>query len=350
MENFVNEHHALIEILLSVIATVAQVWGPIPNIVVNQNFEFDFLNIAMLTVTILSVIGMVLLYKNNKNKIREQVEKKMLPVDNCYLQDINMLVEEFLQNNKVVLHVSGFSKEININDLKRIAWKVYYPQKRKSEIDSLIEEARAHAYSVKYSKPRDNDEKLTQREILGNWRSFFYDVLRNLHIEDYHSLKIINVGIGNAFESKGLFENVKDFTAVDISQNALYYSKNVLPDAKCICNSAENLKDVSNAVYDLYISFRVFQSSLFDRRIAIHEAYRVLKIGGFIILTIPCLFINDSTGEKLRGLINEETKEIDEEVLNRIVTELKNYLKMLQFSDIYVDESSPYEVFIAGKK
>ena len=261
-----------------------------------------------------------------------------------------MLVEEYLQSKQLVFPVSKYSKKLHINDLNRLAGKVFYPQKKYDEISELLEAARSYAFTTKYSKPRYDDEKITQASILGDWKEYFHKVLDDINISDLKTLTILNVGIGNGYESKGLFENLSNFIAVDISKTALNFCRNIFHNAKFFINSAENLKDISNSSIDLYISFRTLQSSLLDRRMVIHEAYRVLKIGGYMIISIPCLFVNNENGKVLRGLIKDNTNSIEEEVLNHTVYELKEYLQILQFSNIKINDNSPYEIFITANK
>lgn len=347
MNALINKYYSSISICLMIIGLFIAIIGPIPDVYKNNIINLSINNMILVIISLSSLLTSVIIFV----KFKDFNKDKILPSDSRYLQNIQMLVEEYLQKNQIILPVSKYSKKVNINDLERIAGKVYYPQKKYDEIVDLLESARAYAFTAKYSSPRYDDEKITQAAILGDWKKFFNDILSNLNIKtSIDSLHILNVGIGNGYESNGLFANNKNFIAVDISETALNLCKNIYPEAKYFKNSAENLKDIPNLSIDLYISFRTLQSSLLDRRMAIHEAYRVLKIGGYVIISIPCLFIKEDTGEKFRGLIKDNSSLIDENILNSTVNELKEYLQILRFSNIVIDENSPYEIFISAHK
>ena len=348
MIKIIDKHYNLISLLFMIVGLIFAIVGPLP-ILDSDNNSFSILDVVLTIFCIFSLLISIIVYiKYKSNKILNG--SKELPVNNRYLQSINMLVEEYLQSKQLVLPVSKYSKKLHINDLKRLAGKVFYSQRKYDEIVEILEEARSYAFTAKYANPRYDDEKITQEMVLGDWKEYFYKVLSDINIPGLTNLTVLNVGIGNGYESKGLFQDLHNFIAVDISETALNFCKNVFHNAKCIINSAENLKDISNSSIDLYISFRAFQSSLIDRRIAIHEAYRVLKIGGCIILSVPCLFINSETGRMLRGLIKDDTNIIEEDVLSSTVNELKEYLQILQFSKISIDIRSPYEIFITAIK
>jgi ubiquinone/menaquinone biosynthesis C-methylase UbiE len=112
---------------------------------------------------------------------------------------------------------------------------------------------------------------------------------------------------------------------------------------------AEDLIQIPNKSVDLYISLRTYQSTLFDRRSALHEAYRVLRNGGIILLSVPIMFLRQE-GKVLAGLIPPDSSEPNMEYARQFVARIQAYLTILNFQEVKTDERSPFEIFISARR
>ena len=114
--------------------------------------------------------------------------------------------------------------------------------------------------------------------------------------------KILDVGVGSGNEATILFSNCKDITFVDIAPIGLQKIKDKIKHAKIINSMAENLPFLDDT-YDLYVSLRTYNSSFFDVKKSLAEAYRVLNHNGAIIISIANGFLNNKENNIISGLI-----------------------------------------------
>jgi ubiquinone/menaquinone biosynthesis C-methylase UbiE len=170
-------------------------------------------------------------------------------------------------------------------------------------------------------------------------------LLKDLRVDDLNAIDVLDVGIGNGYADCLILEHLNRFIGVDTSAGALEYAKKKLPQMIGYVNDAEDLDAIANASVDVYLSFRTFQSSLFDRRAALHEAHRVLRKGGLIILSIPIMFLKDD-GSVLSGLIPPGSFEPEMDYAKEIVGRVRHLLKTLNFKDVGMDDRSPFEVYV----
>jgi len=160
---------------------------------------------------------------------------------------------------------------------------------------------------------------------------------------------ILDVGFGNGYESYKLLKNSKGLVAVDISGKALEFAKKKYPHLVSFVNEAESLTSIETGSVDLYLSFRAFQSTLFDVKLAVQEALRVLVRGGKMVVSVPCLYL-DQEGNVLKGLQDTGTNEVGDEYASRKVRGIKTALETPGFSDVAVSTASPYEHYIYAQK
>ena len=125
-----------------------------------------------------------------------------------------------------------------------------------------------------------------------------------------NNLKVLNVGVGSGTEATILFSNCKDITFVDIAPSGLKKIKDKLPQSKIINSSAESLPFLEDT-YDLYVSLRTYNSSFFEVKKSLSEAYRVLKHNGSIIISIANGFLDSKKNNIISGLIIHGLEFID---------------------------------------
>ena len=121
---------------------------------------------------------------------------------------------------------------------------------------------------------------------------------------------ILDVGVGSGNEAIALFSKCEKITFVDIAPNGLKKIKKRMPNSITIVSRAEHLTLASDT-YDLYISLRTYNSSFFDMKKAVSEAYRVLKNNGIIILSIANGFLCLEGEYIIPGLIIPGTGFVD---------------------------------------
>ena len=82
---------------------------------------------------------------------------------------------------------------------------------------------------------------------------------------------------------------------------------------------------------------------------ALHEAYRVLRLEGLVIISIPIMYLKGD-GEVLKGLIPSGSTEPKMEYAESMVTRIEKLLNTLNFKKVGVDRRSPFEVYIHARR
>jgi ubiquinone/menaquinone biosynthesis C-methylase UbiE len=246
---------------------------------------------------------------------------------------------------------------VNIHDLKKRI-NILNPQLSNEKIDHLVGIARETAFTSKYAAPRE-DEKLVNIGGLGvqgirEWHTYLRLFLARLGIMDIKNIDVVDVGIGNAYASQVFLDNCASLTGVDISAEALNYAKDKLPNAALKIGSAEDLREIDSFSKDLYISLRTYQSTLFDIKESLHEAYRVLADGGGIVISIPNMFLKKNDEGKLievlYGLIPPGSSVPSVDFAMHISEKIEEYMNLLGFKGVEVYKASPFEIFIGATK
>lgn len=264
-----------------------------------------------------------------------------------YYKRTKDLVSENLRKENLVVPIR-YTNVTTINDLIDAATKIYYPKADSHSIEKTVVKSRRKAYAKKYASPSNNDEKVKGIDIYNFWEDHMYAVLRILGIEDLSQLRILDVGIGNAHTYSDRFKSANSYIGLDLSHDALEKAKEKLPNIRTKVGDAEDLNCIDNNSIDLYLSIRTFQSTLFNRRRALHEAKRVLSPGGKIVISIPILYYLSGKKKFVRGLC-DAYENYSMKFAYKVSNGIKDYLEMLNFSNIGVYEKSPYELFIYGQ-
>ncbi|MCL4557431.1 MAG: class I SAM-dependent methyltransferase [Deltaproteobacteria bacterium] len=239
-----------------------------------------------------------------------------------------------------------FGFDFTISELESFC-HVYYPDKPVEDIKTKVRKARAAAFEGKYAnRTKEDDERFID---INSWRSEFKNLFSILNINNLHNLKIINVGIGNGLEGEEIFENMPQFTGVDISNKALTYAKQRFPNINKIMNDAEDLNDVDNSSQDVYISLRTFQSTLFDIKAALNQAFRVIKPNGKIIVSISHTFKRKEDNKLIKGLLIPGSNKVDPGLPYSLSVKVWKELNALKFSNIRINQGM-VENYIYGQK
>lgn len=261
-------------------------------------------------------------YKNSKqnikyskyyhnNRISQFIKKKL----DSY--GINLETDDILQK-KPIEKLSGYiSSEFNIT---------------KKKAYELITTILSEAFDYKYSK---YDYSNDIRSINPGWNKIFEEIYIKTNKKPLNKTKILNVGVGSGNEAKELFLNCNDITFVDIASNGLEKIKKLIPTSKIIKGRAEDLSMLEDNSYDLYVSLRTYNSSFFDIKQAIKEAYRILKHDCVIIISISNGFLNSKEKKLIPGIIIPKLNFVD---LYRGLDIIKNLSTLLlDFNFEYIE-------------
>ena len=273
--------------------------------------------------------------------IPERLEEQNIYV----IEKIPDIMRQILKEQSIDITPVKFVLDFTISDLEHIC-HIRYPGRSLQEIKKIVREARATAFEHKYAdRTEQDDERYTD---IKRWEAEFQSLLSDLDILDINTKKVINIGIGNGLEAKGLFDKIEEFIGVDISRKALEKSKKCYPKMKPLINDAEDLCDIESDSQDVYISLRTYQSTLFDIKTALLEAYRILKLGGTILISIPYVFVEEN-GRVVKGLLIPETDEIDPDLPYDLIDRIRKMLNRLNFDAIGI-RTGMVELYVYGKR
>lgn len=323
---------------------------------------FSFLSTDEKVITIIAIIVVLLIVfcifflDKTASLLKKKVDKlsddKVYAKEGRFATDTVGMVKQYLEKHGLNIDGLVFNQKTTIGDLEKHANKRFNASLNPVEIENLTKDARAFAYRNKYSEPNDNDEKYVLEKKFGDWTSFLdLSLLKiGVRLEDYYSSNILDVGFGHGFAYSFCkhFSKFEKFVALDISEKALANSRQYFEHYETKVGIAESLP-IETSTIDLYMSFRTFQSTLFDRRAAIHEAERVLKFGGVIVISIPIMYV-DIDGEMVQGLSPGYGLSPTMIYAKSVVTEVKLLLQMVGFREVVDSKgASPFEIFVIGR-
>lgn len=211
------------------------------------------------------------------------------------------------------LQLGGFfvsKDELNANksrpELATLICKKY--QLDFSEAMDMVNNAIAEAFNSKYGTYNYSDDT---RSLDLNWKESFVSFYKRRFERPLTTRSILNVGVGSGHEALSLFSNCTCITFVDIAQAGLTRIQKQIPKAHIVVASANDLSSIPSDSYELYVSLRTYNSSFFDIKGAIAEAYRVLKPNAAIIISVANGFLYPEKHCILPGLIIPGTEFID---------------------------------------
>jgi len=235
--------------------------------------------------------------------------------------------------------------DITSVDISRICeTNCFFTGKKDIDIDKLVQEARAEAFDKKYADRTYEDDG---RGLGDYWKNSVRSILAEMGASDFPKRKIIVVGIGNGLEGKELYANCEKLTAVDIGERSLERAAKILPRAAMIKAPAENLCKIPTGSQDIYISLRTYQSTYFDRNAALREAYRVVRQGGIVLLSIANGFLEQ--GSIIPGLLIPGTAVVNRNLGFQIADQVRSRMSLLKFEEIG-ERTSLDEIYVYGRR
>lgn len=285
-----------------------------------------------------------------RKKIRRAKESSLFAKGGRFHLNIEEYV--FGELERLGYNISGITVNDKATNFDLIRYFLRYPEQapnKKKFIEDLTD-IRCRAFELKYGNKDEKDEKILGKPELGNWFIPFEKFVCQAIEGDLQLLNVLEVGFGTgqAYNGTRFLEKFNSYTATDVSIKSLAHAKEDFPNIKVLHSEAENLPFEASS-FDLYISLRTFQSTLFDRRRALHEAARVLRPGGVIIISVPKLYYTVA-GEKIVGLSPRYGSPATLKYARIVVDEIKMFLELLSFQKIVSDEDlSGYEILISAR-
>lgn len=274
-------------------------------------------------------------YRNVKQNIKSSPYYSAKRISNIVLEKLKekgiFISKEELQANKQIEKLIQLIVEkykLNIDDASK-----------------LVNLVMSEAFDEKYSTYNYSDDA---RSLSIDWKNNFLTIYNKLLISSLENKNILDVGVGSGNEAIALFSDCSNITFVDIAPNGLKKIKKQIPNSNIVVSRAENLVTLTNSSYDMYISLRTYNSSFFNIKQAISEAFRVLKKDGIIIISIANGFLCPEDQYIIPGLIVPGTEFVDIyrgfDMIEKLSRELcNNSFKDIQFFPTKV------ELFITAK-
>lgn len=216
------------------------------------------------------------------------------------------------------------------------------------ELRKKLEETRESYFTSKYIDYEDQNDL---RQHVPYWDNELHDVYRELGI-GLGNCTVLYVGIGTGRDLSRVCAQAARIIGVDVSSAMLEKARKGWPALEAICESAESLSSIQSGSIDLYLSLRTYQSSLFDVEGAVRQAYRVMKPGAGLVISIPNGFVErrGETIEVIRGLLVPNSDRLmDPERPRQIALRITGALSRLGFEEIGIMERK-VDTYIRGRK
>lgn len=270
-----------------------------------------------------------------------------LSEESLYIRkQIHQIMFDFLVRNGVKidddLPVGVDLTTVDISTICEVA--CHLVEMKDLDIHKLVLAARAEAFDKKYADRTYDDDG---RGLGDYWKESVKSILSAMEAHDFLARRIIVVGIGNGLEGKELYADCEKLTAVDIGERSLKRAAKVLPRATMQRAPAENLQTIPSSSQDVYISLRTYQSTYFDRNAALREAYRVVRQGGIVLISIANGFLEQ--GSVIPGLLIPGTAVVDRNLGFRIADQVRSRMSLLRFEEIGM-RTSIDEIYVYGRR
>lgn len=257
---------------------------------------------------------------------------------------ISNLVAEKLSMQGIILTKNELDNNKSPSALSLLISEKY--GKDHAESSKIVNAVISEAFNSKYGSYNYLEDT---RALESKWKNNFMSVYHMSNSKPMNELKILNVGVGSGHEAFELFRNHTDITFVDISKTGLSNVKKKIPLSKTINTSADNLGMISDESCDLYISLRTYNSSFFDIHASVSEAYRVLKFGARLLISVANGFLSRDQQRILPGLIIPGTEFVDIyrgfDMANLIYKELID----IGFNEVKIFPSNT-EIYLSAQK
>ena len=202
-----------------------------------------------------------------------------------------------------------------------------------SRVLPTLHRMREDYFTEKYmSYTYDND----LRGLVPGWAKEFTDIIGELSI-DLGQGSILDVGVGNGLELEPLFGMQAMVLGADVSEEMLAAARERYENLRTIHQPAEDLRSVETGSIDLYVSLRTWVSRLFNISQATREAFRVVRPGGHLVISVPNGYADEyGTGKGIvRGmLVPGSDRLVDRAEPRRLANLIMHRLEAIGFENV----------------
>ncbi len=203
-----------------------------------------------------------------------------------------------------------------------------------SRVLPTLQQIREDYFTEKYLPyVYDNDI----RGLVPGWSKEFRDVVIGELSIDLDQTSILDVGVGNGLELEPLFGMEAMVLGADVSHEMLIAARERYPNLRTIHEPAENLSSVETGTIDLYVSLRTWVSRLFNIAQATREAFRVVRPGGHIVISVPNGYADEYRAGKgiVRGmLVPGSDRLVDRSEPRRLTNLIMHRLEAIGFENV----------------
>lgn len=222
-----------------------------------------------------------------------------------------------------------------------------------ARVEKSIFDAHAEAFTRKYGDDVTDEKLKAANEIqwpgLRPWTDYLHEIFQKFGIS-LAGVSLLDVGVGLGKANIELYSQCKSLMLTDISKKMLKSARAHYPHAGFTTCSAKELQGIAHSSFDVYTSFRTYQSSLFDITRSLRSDRRVLNANGIFIISVPIMFVKNN-GTVRVGLLRQGDEDPSPEYAMEVAKSIESTAIRLQFKNVScITGESPFKHYIVGHK